>query len=255
MAESAQLRRDIFNEVAELYDEVRPGYAETVIDDIASFAGLQRAARILEVGCGTGQITIPFARRGYHIFALEPGSAMCEIARRKCRSFPNVVISQVSFEDWSVEYGSFDLFLAAQAFHWIEPVYGCAKVAELLRPGGVVALVWHEDMSQNTPFYKETQAIYDEYLPAERTTLAPPVYEEALGRSGTFTEIHYVVHDWEKTHSKSDYVKLLNTFSDHRLLPEPFRTHFFAAIEHTIDRNGGSVTRKTQTQGLLARRA
>ena len=68
-------RRHLFNQVAELYDSARPGYPGALFDDILSYANLPQNARILEVGCGTGQATLPLARRGYAIDCIEPGSA------------------------------------------------------------------------------------------------------------------------------------------------------------------------------------
>jgi SAM-dependent methyltransferase len=51
--------------VASLYDEVRPGYPERLFDDLASLSGTGPGTRALESGCGTGQATLPLARRGY----------------------------------------------------------------------------------------------------------------------------------------------------------------------------------------------
>src|SRR5215210_4177723 len=113
--------RSSFNEVPELYDEVRPGYPAEVIDAIISLSALPPDGRILEIGCGTGQITIPFAARGYSLLALELGEALAALAGRKCASYPNVEIRNISFEDWPVEPGAFHLLLSAQAFHWIDP--------------------------------------------------------------------------------------------------------------------------------------
>src|SRR5262245_47325045 len=157
-------RRTSFDEVAILYDEVRPAYLDVVIDDIAQFAGLGSPSRILEIGCGTGQITLPFAVRGHQILALEPGKALAALATRKCAPFANVRVEQVRFEDWEVADQIFDLVLSTQAFHWIEPYAGCRKAATILRSGGTIALVWNNDVSQDTPFYKATQPIYDRYM-------------------------------------------------------------------------------------------
>ena len=124
-------RRDprAFNDVAALYDEVRPGYSADIIDTIVALAGLSPGARILEIGCGTGQITVPLAARGYAITALEPGAALAALAGRKCRPYPRVEIVRTSFEAWAPPPQPFDLVLAAQAFHWIEPRWGCARAA------------------------------------------------------------------------------------------------------------------------------
>jgi hypothetical protein len=71
-----------------------------------------------------------------------------------------------SFEAWPLEPQAFDLVLAAQSFHWIAIDVGLAKAAAALRPGGAIALVWHVDVSHDTPFWQATLPIYERYLPA-----------------------------------------------------------------------------------------
>ncbi|MGW5068775.1 class I SAM-dependent methyltransferase [Streptomyces cyaneofuscatus] len=66
----AQLAR-IFDEDAELYDRARPGYPPALYDDLAELAGARPGSRVLEVGCGTGQATVPLAARGCPIIAVE----------------------------------------------------------------------------------------------------------------------------------------------------------------------------------------
>ena len=72
--------RDSFDEVPELYDRVRPGYPEAVFDDLVSLAGLVAGSRVLELGPGTGQATVPLARRGLAVTAVELGSGLGEAA-------------------------------------------------------------------------------------------------------------------------------------------------------------------------------
>src|SRR4030095_17089080 len=103
----------VFNEVPPLYDEVRPGYPAAIVDAILAFAALHADRRILEIGCGTGQITLPFAERGYGIVALEPGDALAALAARKCRPYPAVRVGATAFERWPLEAAAFALVLAA----------------------------------------------------------------------------------------------------------------------------------------------
>ena len=59
------------DEVADLYDQARPAYPPEMTDAVnAVLHGTQ--GRILEVGCGTGQATLPFARQGYNMPMLLP---------------------------------------------------------------------------------------------------------------------------------------------------------------------------------------
>jgi SAM-dependent methyltransferase len=257
----ARRRQYVFNEVAALYDEVRPGYPPAIVDAAIVLAELPPDGRILEIGCGTGQITVPFARRGYSILALEPGDALAALAAGKCREHPQVRVLVSSFEAWQPDGQAFDMVLSAQAFHWIAPDEGCAKAASVLRPGGAIALVWHLDVSQDTPFWQATQPIYDAYFhPPEVDTRVLPLaeragaYAEAVRACGAFAPVQEVRHAWEATYSGSDYLKLLETYSDHRTLPEPNKTRFFRALAAVIERFGGVVHRRYETLLLLARR-
>ena len=248
-----------FNEVAALYDEIRPGYSRETIEAIVARTDLSPGARILEIGCGTGQITLPLAARGYAITALEPGDALAALAARKCRPYPRVEIVPTSFEGWPLSAEAFDLVLAAQAFHWIEPAYGCARAAAALRAGGGIALVWHLDVSQSTAFWQATQPIYDACLPPGAPgdpPLADKVrwYEAALRASPEWEDLREARWAWERVYAGADYLKLLNTFSDHRALPEPHRTTFFQAITDTIERAGGEVRRRYETILITARK-
>jgi SAM-dependent methyltransferase len=66
MAEERDRLRTTFDEAASIYDEVRPGYPKELFEDIFSLSRIPAGGRIPEIGCGTGQASVPFARRGYH---------------------------------------------------------------------------------------------------------------------------------------------------------------------------------------------
>jgi SAM-dependent methyltransferase len=252
--------RSSFNESAELYDEVRPGYPTSIIDTIIADAELPPDGKILEIGCGTGQITIPFASRGYRIVALELGAALAALAIEKCRQYPRVDIVSTSFEAWQVQEQAFDLVVSAQAFHWIDPTYGFNKAAAALKCGGASALVWNLDVTGQTAFNQASRAIYETYLPVsasgdinipvEETALR---YTEALKQSDRFTDVREFRHGWDGRYSGAHYLKLLHTYSNHSTLPEPEKTRFFQAIAEAIDRTGGTVQRNYETLLLMAR--
>ena len=254
-------RQYVFNEVASLYDAMRPGCPQAIVDAAIAGARLPPGGRILEIGCGTGKITLPFAARGYAILALEPGDALAALAARNCRQYPQVAFLPTTFEAWQAEDGAFDMVLSAQAFHWIAPDMGCAKAASVLRPGGSIALIWHLDVSDDTPFYQATQPVYDAYFhpPQGETTVMSlgeraQIYAEAIRRCVAFDPPQEVRQAWEKTYSGEEYLKLLQTYSDHRTLPEPDKARFFRGIEAIIERFGGVVHRRYETLLLLARK-
>ena len=108
--------RTTFDEVAELYNEVRPGYPKEAIEDIISISGIPPDGKILEVGCGTGQATIMFAERGYYIDCVEMGKNMVRIAAKSLSGYPKVSIENNSFEEWNVRPNLYDIVLSATAF-------------------------------------------------------------------------------------------------------------------------------------------
>ena len=98
--------RSTFDEVAYLYDEVRPGYPEHLFDDLASLSGTGPGAKVLEIGCGTGQATLPLAPRGYRVLCVELGANLAAIAQAKLADHPDSRVLTSSFEEWPLEKGA-----------------------------------------------------------------------------------------------------------------------------------------------------
>src|SRR5688572_7761630 len=86
--EDAARLRVTFDEDAERYDRARPGYPSAVFDDLVELAGIGPGCRVLEIGCGTGQATVPLAERGCDIVAVELGAELAAIATRNLARFP-----------------------------------------------------------------------------------------------------------------------------------------------------------------------
>ncbi len=258
MSESKPLSRQ-FDDAAQLYDEVRPRYPEEIVEHIIAFAALPVHGRVFEVGCGTGQMTLPFAQRGYTVVALDQGERLAALAAQYCQPYPQVRVVPCAFEAWQDVSGSYDLFLSAQAFHWIDPTYGLARAAELLKTGGTIALVWTADRSQGSAFWQATAPIYDTYNPQTSSGNLPleikvDLYRQALHTSRQFAGVHEVRQAWTKRYSGDEYLKLLQTFSDHRAMLEPNKSRFFEAIGQVITQMGGEVIRDYATLVLLAKK-
>src|ERR687889_1191732 len=103
MAEGRDRLRTTFDEAAAIYDEVRPGYPEDLFDDVVSLSKIPARGRILEIGCGTGQATVPFARRGYHILCIELGENLAAVARRNLKGYPQAEVRVGAFEEWPMQ--------------------------------------------------------------------------------------------------------------------------------------------------------
>ena len=255
----------IHDQVARQYDRARPSYPSALFNDIFSCAQLAEDARILEIGCGTGQATIPMAQRGFRIDCLEPGARMAALAREGLAAFPGVAVIGVDFERFSGEPASYDLLLSATAFHWLDARVRFHKAHELLKPGGTLALFWHRPVQTKTSgeFVEAVQRVYQRLAPELRDGYETPPspaavrteYEDLIPASGCFVDLKIRKHYVAIRYSAAAYVDLLGSFSDHQTLEPGRRRRLLAAIETLIDESfAGSVIRETVALLYLARR-
>src|SRR4051812_48867077 len=122
-------RKHTFDRAADQYDRFRPGHPEAVFDEIVRLTGVPPPARLLEIGCGPGQATLPLARRGYQIHAVELGANLAVLARRRLSGYP-VTVEVCPFEEVRLAPDSFDLVVSASSFHWLDRTVAYPKIAE-----------------------------------------------------------------------------------------------------------------------------
>ena len=267
MAEERAKLRAIFDEAALLYDEVRPGYPEELFDDIVALSGIPSGGRILEIGCGTGQATVPFARRGYRILCVELGKNLAAVARRNLETYPRAEVHVGPFEEWQPQKAPFDLAVSATAFHWLDPEVAYPRAADALRKGGSLALFWnvHVDTDADSGFFEEAQRIYEREaseIVGPEDYKGPPRPEDVSSRtpeienSGLFEVKATRNYRWDETYDAAGYLRVLKTYSGHRGLSNHTRERLFHGIADLIGlRFGGSITKGYQTTLYVARRS
>jgi SAM-dependent methyltransferase len=140
---STSPRRDgtVFDELAADYDRLRPTYPENLIDHAFELAGIGSADRVLEVGCGSGQLTRSLLARGLHVTALEPGRRLLALAEQNLEGHGAVEFVQARFEDAQLPREHFRALFSASAWHWLDPEVSWQKAARVLVPGGTLALL------------------------------------------------------------------------------------------------------------------
>lgn len=244
--QSRRPQRLVFGEDAGLYDRSRPSYPAELIDDVVSLAGTD--ATTLDVGCGTGKATVLLAERGTAGVGVEADGAMAAVARHNLAAFPSWRVDVSDFETWAPGErgpGSFDLVCSAQAWHWLDPDVRFHKAYGLLRPGGWVALWWNRP-SGGSPeaLAGEVGRIYAELAPEiaaknslGRRALEPPHEDVPAGLD--FGPPRLRRYLWEKEYSAGDWVSLLRTQSDHRLLPPERLDELTRRAQEAIEASGG----------------
>jgi SAM-dependent methyltransferase len=226
---------------------VRPTYPDAVFDDIVELGALSAGARILEIGCGTGQATLPFARRGFDVVCVELGAGLAAFAQRKLAEFDHVEIVNADFETWEPA-ATFDAVVAFTSFHWIAPELRYAKPARLLREDGVLAVVETQHVRDDNAFWLEVQDDYDAIVPDPKN--APPPLPEEIGdlrdeidASGFFRTVGVRKHLTEVVYSTDEYMDTLATYSPNIALADATRARLFARIRARVDLAGGQITK------------
>jgi len=145
----------VFDGVAAEYDRHRPAYPGELIDQACQVAGIGRGDPVLEIGCGTGQLTRGLLARGLHVTAVEPGPSLIALARQNLAGAGQVDFVSARFEDAPLPREGFRAVFCASAFHWIDPGISWQKAADVLVVGGTLALVQYFGLEE--PRSKEDQ--------------------------------------------------------------------------------------------------
>ncbi|MFC3740413.1 class I SAM-dependent methyltransferase [Paractinoplanes deccanensis] len=216
----------MFDEVAALYDRARPTYPPEVFTDLAALTGLGPGSRVLEVGCGTGKATRPLAELGCSVVAIEPGPRLSALARERLADLPDVVVETSTFEEWDDRGRRFDVLVAASSWHWVDPVAGPRRAAEL---AGHLALIDNTVVRRpgEPEMYAATADLHERFSPGNPAWGHPPLEDEVLAGPGPW----YPLVQWLDGPAFAD---LLRTQSPYRRLDPAVREPLVDAVAARI---------------------
>ena len=131
----------VFDEIAEDYDRHRPSYPDALIDRACEAAGLGCGDAVLEIGCGTGQLTRSLLARGLAVTAVEPGRQLIARATDQLAGAGDIEFINARFEDAVLPRAAYAAVFSASAIHWVDPDVSWRGAAEALVDGGTLGLV------------------------------------------------------------------------------------------------------------------
>lgn len=124
-----------FGAAADAYAAGRPGYPADAVAWLVGDAG-----RIVDVGAGTGKLTAALVGPDRDVIAVDPDEAMLAVLRRE---LPVAAARTGRAEALPLPDASADAVVLGQAWHWVDPGRASAEAGRVLRPGGVLGLVWN----------------------------------------------------------------------------------------------------------------
>ncbi|MGI9540396.1 MAG: class I SAM-dependent methyltransferase [Miltoncostaeaceae bacterium] len=143
-------------------------------------AGVASGQRVLDVGCGTGNVAMEAAARGAQVTAVEPSVALIEQAEERLRAagFDARFVAATA-EGMEVEDRAYDAVLSVFAVIFSQdPAEAVRRMARCARPGGVLVIAsWTDD----GPIARLGEILRDA-LPAQEAPRARWHDEEWIGR-------------------------------------------------------------------------
>ena len=129
-----------FGEAAAHYLAGRPAYASSLFRRVAEVCGLG-GRRVIDLGCGPGQIAMALASHAASILAIDPEPAMLRVARERAEGiFPSIRFVAGSSHDLAPAMGSFRLATIGRAFHWMDRPDTLRRLDTMIEAEGAVAL-------------------------------------------------------------------------------------------------------------------
>lgn len=254
---TARAMAESFGTDAEGYDRARPGYPGALV---ARIVAESPGRDVLDVGCGTGIAARQFQAAGCTVLGVEPDARMARFAR--ARGLP---VEVATFEAWDPDGRRFDTVIAAQSWHWVDPVAGAAKAARVLRPSGRLAVfghVYEPPAEVAEPF----AAAYRRAVPdspfanlAARRPLDTyqAVYAKIAGtirQTGQFHEPGQWRFDWERSYTRDQWLALLPTTGGLTRLRPGQLADILDEVGTAVDALGGAFTMHYTTLAVTAAR-
>jgi SAM-dependent methyltransferase len=257
-ARELHLQRQVaegFGAVAARYDRSRPAYPAGLVDRIIAASP---GRDVLDVGCGTGIAARLFQAAGCRVLGVDPDPRMAELARQG-----GTETEIATFEDWDPGGRTFDAVIAAQAWHWVDPVAGAAKAAAVLRPGGRLAVFWNA-FDPPEDLRKAFAAVFRQVLPDSPSGglwAGPAVdgYRAGCARvagvirqAGTFGEPEEWLSYWERPYTRDEWLDLVSTTGGFTRYPEAIRRGLLDGLGAAVGAAGGAFTMSYTTIALTA---
>jgi SAM-dependent methyltransferase len=256
-----------FGADAERYERARPRYPQAMIDRIVAAtprpaapdaSRAPGALEVLDVGCGTGIAARQFAAAGCRVLGVDPDARMAEVARGT-----GIGCEVARFEEWDPAGRTFDLVTAGQAWHWVDMVAGADRAAQVLRPGGRLALFWN--VAQTSPeLGRAFTAVYREVMPEAPVDWERPAIglyaagfakaADGIRQTGAFGEPEEWRFTWEHTYTRDEWADQVATHGFANRLPEDRLARLRTGVAAAIDAAGGTVTMGYTTAVVTAAR-
>jgi ubiquinone/menaquinone biosynthesis C-methylase UbiE len=223
-----------FEQVADLYERVRPTYPSEAVDWLVDRLRIGASSTVLDLGAGTGKLTRALVGRAGTLIAVEPGPEMLAQLRR---AVPEADGLLGAAESIPLPDDSVDAVVCGQSFHWFRTGEALSEMGRVLRTGGGIGLIWNV-RDPHDSLQEEISALIDPFVPPGRPPLRAAV-SAFVGR--TFSDVATHSVPWEQTLDADGVVDRVSSISFVAAAPEAKRRRLQRALRAAVERRGGRV--------------
>ncbi|WP_031227362.1 class I SAM-dependent methyltransferase [Streptomyces roseochromogenus] len=256
-AEPHKARRtaESFGVDAQRYDQARPAYPDALVARIVAGSP---GPDVLDIGCGTGIAARQFQAAGCTVLGVEPDARMADFARAR-----GLEVEVAAFEAWQPAGRTFDSVVAAQSWHWVDPVAGTVKAARVLRPEGRLAIfghVYEPPAEVAEPFAAAFRRVApDSPLSSQPARRPLDLYQagyakfaDKIRETEQFNDPEQWRFDWQQSYTRDQWLDLLPTTGGLTQLRPDQLAEILDAVGDAIDSMGGRFTMNYTTLAATA---
>ena len=232
-----------FRTAAPHYARYRPGYPPELIALLVDAAGVTRADRVLDLGCGPGSLAIPLARHAGEVVAVDAEPEMIAALGEAAPTNLRAVLARAEEVDES--WGAFQLAVAGRSFHWFDAAVVLANLARIT-PAIALCADDHQDSHAQSLALKIANRFLDPSPP--RTPLRR--YADILAHSA-FSDVETISVEVERTWTADELIGFV--YSTSSASPERLGGRRSEFEEQLRDEAGGTYSERVPVDAVIGR--
>lgn len=179
-----------YTELADAYLK-RPDYSPEALKEIFRIAGLKSGDKVCDIGAGVAHLTLPLARAGFMVDAVEPNDAMRANGKKRTADMNNVNWYEGTGENTGRPAGAYDFVSFGSSFNVCDRQKALAETARLLKPGKFFVCLWnHRDL--NDPIQHGIEDIIKKHIPNYGYGTRREDQTEVIEESGLFDDVQAI---------------------------------------------------------------
>ena len=230
-----------FEQVAELYERVRPSYPNEAVAWLVDRLRIGPPSTVLDLGAGTGKLTRLLVPRVGRVIAIEPGPEMLAQLRR---AVPEAEALLGAAEAIPLADDAVDAVVCGQSFHWFRTGEALREIQRVLRAGGGIGLIWNV-RDPDDSLQHEITALLDPFVPPGRPPLRHAVSAFVANK---FSEVATHAIPWQEQLDADGLVDRIASISFVAAAPAERRRELERALRALVAERGGGVAFRYVTE-------